>query len=364
MLQHVRRCPLITLAPGRNRRVLLFPLEGVSHLEVVLLLLLANTDVSQISMGLLAERRIWGGRGPHTRSGVVIRMSRGIEVVLIFQQQVDGQPGHPGLELVVEDQVGIKEARKEMRVAIGVDEGRVRHTVGGERASAHKRGCSRLRSASPTLNRRATGAFAGCSYYNRNRVSGSADGDRSCAARVRCPYSKRAGIQYRVRITPVQNSKRRRQRPELQWLQTASDLTTHRKRIMSVTAHSEGLCTSASDFVVEQLHELQIDVLDDRHALEILRELLHETLGVDIRIEGHRGARPSECKFAGGRREPLGSHWVVSDVASIQSNRLSVEVVGQGLVGGRGIPQRARRQRNACDEVVVQFAFESETNAD
>src|ERR1700686_3812182 len=132
---------------------------------------------------------------------------------------------------------------------------------------------------------------------------------------------------------------------------------------MSTTEQSQGLGTGAGDFVVQQLHELQVDVLDDRYALEILRELLHETLGADIRVEGHRGASPSESKFARGRREPLGSHRVVGDVAAIQPNRLSVEVVGQGLVGGRGIAKRSRRETNTGGEVIVQLALESETHA-
>src|ERR1700686_2298475 len=178
MLQHVCRCPLVAFTPGRDRRVLLFPLERVSHLEVVLLFLLAETDVSQVSMGLLAERRIRLGRGPHTRRGVVIGMSRSVQVVFVFQQQVYGQTGPPGLELIVQDQVGIEEVREEMCIAVRIDVSGVRHTIGSEGTSAHERGCSRLRSASPTLNCRATGAFAGSGsrYYNRNRVRGSADG--------------------------------------------------------------------------------------------------------------------------------------------------------------------------------------------
>src|SRR6202795_3728416 len=132
---------------------------------------------------------------------------------------------------------------------------------------------------------------------------------------------------------------------------------------MSTTEQSQGLGTGAGDFVVQQLHELQVDVLDDRYALEILRELLHKTLGADVRVEGHRGASPGESKFTGGRREPLGSHRVVGDIAAIQPNRLSVEVVGQGLVGGRGIPQRSRREPNTGGEVIVQLALEPETHA-
>src|ERR1700674_3499824 len=179
MLQHVCRCPLVTFTPRCDRRILLFPLERVSHLEVVLPLLLANAEVSEVSMRLLAERRIRLGRGSHTRSGVVIRVSRSVQVVFVFQQQVYGQTGPPGLELVIQDQVGIEEVREEMCIGARLDVSGVRHTIGSEGTSAHERGCSRLRSASPTLNCRATRAFAGSGsrYYNRNRGRGSADGD-------------------------------------------------------------------------------------------------------------------------------------------------------------------------------------------
>src|SRR6202049_381319 len=124
---------------------------------------------------------------------------------------------------------------------------------------------------------------------------------------------------------------------------------------MSTTEQSQGLGTGAGDFVVQQLHELQVDVLDDRHALE--------TLGADIRVEGYGGASPGESKFAAGQRQPFVSHWVVGEVAAIQPNRLSIEIVGQGLIGGRGIAERSRRETNTGGEVIVQLALESETNA-
>src|SRR5260370_4111752 len=132
---------------------------------------------------------------------------------------------------------------------------------------------------------------------------------------------------------------------------------------MSTTEQSQGLGTGAGDFVVEQLHELQVDVLDDRHVLEILRELFHKALGADIRVEGYGGASPGESKFAAGQRQPFVSHWVVGDVAAIQPNRLAVEVVGQGLIGGRGIAERSRRETNTGGAVIVPLALESEKNA-
>src|SRR3979411_2533811 len=92
---------------------------------------------------------------------------------------------------------------------------------------------------------------------------------------------------------------------------------------MSATEQSQGPGTGAGDFVEQQLHELQVDVLDHGHALEILRELLHETLGADVRVEGHRGASPGESKFARCSRDPAqssfgrscwsGSHWWLWD---------------------------------------------------
>src|SRR6202030_3668660 len=79
MLQHVRRCPLIALTPGGNRRVLLFAQERVSKLDIVLLLLLAEADVSHVCVRLLAERRVWRGRRLHPCGRVVIRMRGGVQ---------------------------------------------------------------------------------------------------------------------------------------------------------------------------------------------------------------------------------------------------------------------------------------------
>src|ERR1700730_18421049 len=88
MLQHVRRRSLIALTPGRNRRVLLFAQERVSKLDIVLLLLLAEADVSHVGVPLLAERSVWRRSGLQTSGRVVIGMSRGVEVVFVFKHQV------------------------------------------------------------------------------------------------------------------------------------------------------------------------------------------------------------------------------------------------------------------------------------
>src|SRR5271168_2405858 len=56
--------------------------------------------------------------------------------------------------------------------------------------------------------------------------------------------------------------------------------------------------------------------------------------------------------------------WVVSDVALVQADRLSVEVIGQGFVRGRWITQRTGCQSEARDEVLIQLTFNPEPHAD
>src|ERR1700674_2858254 len=125
VLQNVGGSALIAFTPGRNRGVLLFTQPRVPNLHVVLLFLLADTDVSHVSMRLLAEflvrvgNRIWN----RAFDGVVKRVRCGIQVVLILQKQVDRKARQPGLELVVQDQVGVKESRQEALVAVDIDVG-------------------------------------------------------------------------------------------------------------------------------------------------------------------------------------------------------------------------------------------------
>src|SRR3982074_1514682 len=125
VLQNVGRSALIAFTPGRNRGVLLFAQPRVPNLQVVLLFLLADTDVSHVSVRLLAEfgvlrgNRIWN----RTFDGKVKWVSCGIQVVLILQKQVDWKARQPGLELVVQDQIGVKESRQEALVAVDIDVG-------------------------------------------------------------------------------------------------------------------------------------------------------------------------------------------------------------------------------------------------
>src|SRR5581483_3684465 len=55
---------------------------------------------------------------------------------------------------------------------------------------------------------------------------------------------------------------------------------------------------------------------------------------------------------------------IVRDETPIQSNRLSIEEIGQGLIGRTGIPERAGGQRKAAHEVFVQLPIHAEANAD
>src|SRR5713101_6029325 len=83
--------------------------------------LLADTDVSQVSVRLLAQvlsggclrgalsQELVGERRAGIGVGVVERMRRGVQVVLVFDQQVDGQPRPGSLELIVQNQVGVEE---------------------------------------------------------------------------------------------------------------------------------------------------------------------------------------------------------------------------------------------------------------
>src|SRR5258708_9096504 len=53
-------------------------------------------------------------------------------------------------------------------------------------------------------------------------------------------------------------------------------------------------------------------------------------------------------------------HRVVGDVAPIQANRLAIEKVGQGFIGGAGVGEGARSQINATHKVFVQLTVNAE----
>src|SRR5258708_537676 len=54
-------------------------------------------------------------------------------------------------------------------------------------------------------------------------------------------------------------------------------------------------------------------------------------------------------------------HRVVGDVAPIQANRLAIEKVGQGFIGGAGVAEGARSQINSTHKVFVQLTVNAET---
>src|SRR5438046_1601829 len=54
---------------------------------------------------------------------------------------------------------------------------------------------------------------------------------------------------------------------------------------------------------------------------------------------------------------------IVRDVALVERNRLSLEDIGEGLVGGGWITHRARRQRYSADEVLVELTLQTEPDA-
>ena len=120
----------------------------------------------------------------------------------------------------------------------------------------------------------------------------------------------------------------------------------------------------AAGFVIEQLHELNVRVLDHRNTRKVLGELYVETFRVGIRIAGHLSALPQVDKLSAGQREPLVGDRVVRDVALVETDCLAIEIVGEGLVGRRRIAQRTRGQRDSGRKIVVQFALESEAHTD
>src|SRR6266550_985739 len=59
MLQDVRRSPLIAFCEGGDHRILFLPQPRITELQVALVLLLADAEVHQVRVGLLAEARVY-----------------------------------------------------------------------------------------------------------------------------------------------------------------------------------------------------------------------------------------------------------------------------------------------------------------
>ncbi len=96
--------------------------------------LLAQVKPSCRLRGALTRELVSSRGGCGVGGGVVERMIRRVQVVLVFHQQVDWQPRPGSLELIVHNQVGIEEPRQEVKpsdIAKGVDGdvGTVRHAI-------------------------------------------------------------------------------------------------------------------------------------------------------------------------------------------------------------------------------------------
>src|SRR5450631_516577 len=89
-------------------------------------------------------------------------------------------------------------------------------------------------------------------------------------------------------------------------------------------------------FVERQEYSLGREIAQ-RTVMGVERNLRVEALRIDIRIERERTAGPGESKLAAGEREPLVRHRVVGDIGAIETNCLTIEEVGDRLVGRCGI---------------------------
>src|SRR5450759_1588159 len=121
-------------------------------------------------------------------------MRSSVQVVFVFQQQVNWQPRPPGLELVVQNQIGVEKVRQEVKNIVAVGIGGVRHTV-------RRKGAVRDVGQTRTLRRLAAGALGVDRESGRRRIRGNDD------ARSGGVHLKRARVEQRILITPVQDRK-------------------------------------------------------------------------------------------------------------------------------------------------------------
>src|SRR5229473_1884516 len=232
VLQNVGRRPLITLGKGSQHRILFLSQVSVSDLQIVLVFHLPHADIRQVDMRLLAQV---GGQIP----GEVNGMFLGRQVVFIFQQQVQRQAAQAGLNLVVEDEIGVEERRQKVRFATGIEKRPVRHAVGRKGTGRETRQFAGVRS------RRAPGTFA----RNRQRRNG---GGGAAAAGGGGLYGEGRGLKNRIRVAPVQNQERRRGRPPPHF-QLARYLSANRERVRTF-----------GHFVKQIFDALQGDILHQR----------------------------------------------------------------------------------------------------
>ena len=61
-------------------------------------------------------------------------MILGVQVIFVFQQQVERQTIPAGPDLVIQDEIGVQKLRIEMRLATGVVVSSVGHAIGGKGA--------------------------------------------------------------------------------------------------------------------------------------------------------------------------------------------------------------------------------------
>src|SRR5689334_428241 len=153
VLEDIGGCALVAFCKGCNRCILFLSQPRISKLNVIAVLKLAKTEVHQIGVRLLAEirgdRRFRGRAGydaiggdATTLGGEVEGVIRRVEVVLILEDQVDRQTSPRRFELVIEDQVRVKEAGEEMvdgATRLGeISPSRIRHPIRREDAAVRR----------------------------------------------------------------------------------------------------------------------------------------------------------------------------------------------------------------------------------
>ena len=102
MLQDVGRSPLIALIERGNHRFLFLPAPRVTNLEIALVLLLTNADVSQVCMILFTQ----AGKNRTTGAQRVVGRA---QIVLELKQDIKRKPLQAGLDLIVQNEICIVE---------------------------------------------------------------------------------------------------------------------------------------------------------------------------------------------------------------------------------------------------------------
>ena len=181
-------------------------------MNVIPVLQLPYAEINLIGLALGAEI------GQHISLGIQ-RMGGRVEIVLIFQHEIDRKTVPASLELVVQNEVGVGESRQEMEFAGSVRVGRVGETLRTVDAGRHRR---------QAKARGATWPF------------------------TRLLYGKARGGEDRVGESPVKKRKRRSAGHESE-VQPAGDLAPHGEGVVALGV-----------FVVEQLNSLNGEVFQYR----------------------------------------------------------------------------------------------------